>query len=71
MIQQLRVMKLKSAMEATWKTQNFYIFLPFLLNTTALLVAISIYCCLVKYRAKQKHLLPFHVTNNKLKKIMY
>ena len=71
MIQQLRVMKLKSAMEATWKMQNFYIFLPFSLNTIALLVAISIYCCLVKYRAKQKHLLPFHVTNNKLKKIMY
>ena len=24
------------------------------------LIAFSIYCCLIKYRAKQKHLLPFH-----------
>ena len=34
----------------------------------ALLIAVSIYCCLIKYRAKQKHLLLFHDTNNELKK---
>ena len=27
----------------------------------------SIYCCLIKYWAKQKHLLPFFITNNKPK----
>ena len=50
---------------ATCKTQNFYILLAFLLITIVLLIAVSIYCYLIKYRAKQKHLLPFHV--NKLK----
>ena len=42
--------------------------LTFLLITMALLVAGSIYCYLIKYEGKQKHLLPFHFTNNKLKK---
>ena len=32
----------------------------------ALLLTFSIYCCLIKYKAKQKHLLPYHITNNKL-----
>ena len=49
------------------KMQNFYILLAFLLITIALLIAVSIYCYLIKYRAKQKHLLPFNFTNNKLK----
>ena len=53
--------------KATCKTQNFYILLAFLLITTAVLIAVSIYCYLIKYRAKQKPLLPFHITNNKLK----
>ena len=57
--------------KATWKTQNFYILLAFLLITIALLIAISIYCYLIKYRAKQKHFLPFDITNNELKEIMY
>ena len=56
---------------ATCKTQNFYVLLAFLLITIALLIAVSIYCYLIKYRAKQKHLLPFHFTNNKLKEIIY
>ena len=51
----------------TCKAQNFYILLPFLLITIALLTAVSIYCYLIKYRAKQKHLLPFHDT--KLKQV--
>ena len=57
--------------EATYKTQNVYIFLAFLLITIALLIAVSIYCYLIKYRIKQKKLLQFHITNNKLKEIMY
>ena len=51
--------------------QNFYILLAFLLITIALLIAVSIYCYLIKYRAKQKHLLPFHVTNSELKEVIY
>ena len=43
----------------TCKTQNFYILLAFLLITITLLIAVSIYCYLIKYQAKQKHLLPF------------
>ena len=34
-------------------------------------MADSIYCYSIKYRAKQKHSLPFQVTNNELEKIMY
>ena len=49
-----------------FKTQSFYILLAFLLITITLLMFVSIYCYLIKYRAKQKHLLPFHDT--KLKK---
>ena len=37
----------------TYKTQNFYILLIFLLITIALLIAVSIYCYLIKYRAKK------------------
>ena len=54
--------------KAAFKTQNFYILLAFLLITVALLIVASISCYLIKYRAKQKRLLPFHVTNNELKK---
>ena len=46
---------------------NIYLLLVFLLITIALLVSVSIYCYLIKYQAKQKHLLPCYVTNNKLK----
>ena len=35
---------------------NFYILLAFLLITIALSIAVSIYCYLIKYQAKQKHL---------------
>ena len=38
---------------------NFYILLVFLLVTIALLIAVSIYCYLIKYGAKQKH---YHFT---------
>ena len=49
----------------TCKTQSFYILLAFLLITIALLIAVCIYCFLIKYKAKQKHLLPFHDTKLK------
>ena len=51
------------------ETKSFYILL--LLITIALLIAVSLYCYLIKCKAKQKHLLPFYVTNNKLKEILY
>ena len=54
--------------EATCKTQNFYILLVFLLITMTLLISVSIYCYLIKYRAKQ--LLPFHYTNNELGEVL-
>ena len=57
--------------KATCKMQNFYILVEFLLLTIALMIAVSIYCYLIKYRAKQKHLLPFYITNNELKEIIY
>ena len=47
--------------------KNFlYISLVFLLITITLLIAFSIYFCLIRYKAKQKHLWPYYVTNNKL-----
>ena len=57
--------------KATCKMQNLYILLAFLLITIALLIAVSIYCYLIKYQAKQKHLLPFLNTNNELKQVLY
>ena len=57
--------------KATCKMQNLCILHTFLLITIALLIAVNIYRYLIKYRAKQKHLLTFHVTYNKLKYIMY
>ena len=36
------------------KTQNFYILLALLLITTALMIAVNIYCYQIKYKAKQK-----------------
>ena len=54
----------------TCKIQNFYILLAFLLSTLALLIVVRIYCYLMINRAK-KHLLPFQVTNNELKEIIY
>ena len=51
------------------KISIFY--LHFFKITIALLIAVSIYCYLIKYQAKQKHLLPFNFTNNKIKEIIY
>ena len=57
--------------KATCKTQSLYILLAFLLITIALLIAVSIYCYLIKYQAKQKNLLPFHHTNNELREVLF
>ena len=48
------------------ETKSFHISLGFLLITMALLIAVIIYCYLIKYTAKQKHLLSFNATNNEL-----
>ena len=53
-------------MKKNCKSQNFNILLAFLLITITLLIAVSIYCYLIKYRVKQKYFLPLRVTNNKL-----
>ena len=50
--------------EAICKMQNFYILLAFSLITIALLIAISFYCYLIKYRAKKETLLPCCDANN-------
>ena len=52
--------------KATCNTQNVHVLLAFLLIAIAFLIAVSIYCYLIKYRGK--HLLPFHNTNDKLSK---
>ena len=43
--------------------QSFYILLAFLSNAITLLIAVSIYCYLIKYQ--EKKLLPFHDTKLK------
>ena len=56
----------------TQKKQKVSIFLfAFLSISVVLLIAVSIYCYLIKYKAKQKHLLPFYITNNELKKVLF
>ena len=43
----------------------------FLLVTIALLIAVNIFCYLMKYQIKEKHLLPHHVTTNELNEVLY
>ena len=79
MIQQLRVIKSQKKQKQieeillikACKIQNFYVLLAILSIAIALLIAVDISCYLVKYRANQKHLLPFHDTNNELKQVLY
>ena len=52
------------------ETGNFCIFLIFLLTTIALLIAGSIYFCMIKYKANQKHSLPYYITKNKVKEVL-
>ena len=48
--------------KATCKTKKVYFLLAFLLIT--IISPIAIYYHLIKYGAKQKHLLSYHITNN-------
>ena len=43
----------------TYKTQNLYIFLAFLLIIIVLLIAVSTYCYLITHWAKQRYLLRY------------
>ena len=52
------------------KTQS-YILLTFLLFTIILLITFSIYCYLLKYQAKQKHLILFHDSKLKINQYWY
>ena len=45
--------------KVTCKKKNLHILLAFLLITITLFVVVSIYCYLIKYQAKQKHLVPY------------
>ena len=38
------------------ETKSFYILLAFLLTIISLLIAVTTYCYLIKYKVKQKHL---------------
>ena len=48
---------------------NFFILLIFSLIAIPLLIAVSIYYYLIKYQAKQKYLLLYHESSDKLKEI--
>ena len=53
------------------ETKDFYILITFLLIVVVLLIAVSIYVCLIKSKAKQKHLLSYYVTIDKLEDVLY
>ena len=53
---------------------GFYILPTFLLTIISLLIALSIYCYLIKYKAKikkKKHLLPYYIVNDKLEEVLH
>ena len=50
--------------KVTCERQNCYILLAFLLITIALLIAVSIYCYMIKYQTK--HLIIFHGIKNSI-----
>ena len=49
--------------KVTCKTQSFYILLAFLLITIALLIAVSIYCYLIKYQRKDYYHFAIQIIN--------
>ena len=53
--------------KVTCKTQNFDSLLAFLLITIALLIAVSIYCYLIKYQAKKTFIT---ISRHKIKTIL-
>ena len=56
--------------KATCKMQKFLYFTYILLFTIALLIAVSIYCYVIKYWGKQKLLSIFHNKNNELREVL-
>ena len=56
---------------AICKTQNLYILLAFILIPITLLMAVSVYCYVIRHKPKQKYLLLFYITNNKLNQVMH
>ena len=48
------------------ETKSFYILLAFLSITIALLIAFSVYIFQIKYKVKQKYLLPYYITSDNL-----
>ena len=58
--------------KVTCKTKNLYTLLIILNITIALLIAFSIYCYLIKKTTEKKknHLLPYYITNGKLKNVL-
>ena len=48
------------------KTKDLFILLSFLLIAVVLLIAVSNYCFLIKYKSKQNYVLPYYVTKDKL-----
>ena len=60
------IIKVIKTLPAKGTSTNFFVLLAFSLITRILLIAVSIYCYLIKYWANQK---PDNNTNNKLKEI--
>ena len=54
--------------KAICKTQNFYILLAFLLITITLLIAVSIYCYVIKQNIKQN--IYYHFTVQRIKAVL-
>ena len=61
---QIQQILLKKLWSVKYKISIFY--LTFFLITITLLIVVSIYSYLIKHPVKQKHLLQFHVTNDKV-----
>ena len=53
----------------TCKIQSFYALLTFLLINITLLIAVSIYCYLIKYQVKEKHF--FTILRHKIERSPY
>ena len=65
-----KLLKSYNNKKETCKTQKFYNLLTFLLIFIILLIAVSIYCYLMKYRAKWKYLVAFQDRNNEFKQVL-
>ena len=53
------------------KQKKICVLLVSLIINAAVLIAVRIYCNLVKYQVKQKYLLPFHLTYYKLVNVLW